>query len=157
MPPGTFEVVVGLAFAAIVLVLLFEPAYQAGRDNSGAVDVEARRSADGVRVRLTRYPLTRSVVVRSVGISRELSDELGLEIPDGFTFAQDLRWLAAEGRVPLGEEPVEIVFRATRTPTVPVTGSVRILSSYRPGLRRMQHYTVQPIHGPGDPDGALPG
>lgn len=152
MPPGGFEVIVGLAFAAIVLVLLLEPAYQAGRDLSGAVEVDARRSPEGVRVCLRRYPLTRSVVVRSVAVSRELADELGLEVPEGFGFAQDLRWLAAEGRVPLEEEPVEIVFRATRTPTVPVTGSVRILSSYRPGLRRMQHYTVQPIRGSG-PDG----
>lgn len=148
MPPGGFEALVGLALAGLVLALLLGPAYRAGKDVSGAVDVEARRSAEGVRVRLSRFPLTRSVVVRSVAVSRELADELGLEVPEDFRFAQDLRWLAAEGRLRLGDEPVEILFRATREPTKAVTGSVRILSSYRPGLRRLRHYAVKPVRGP---------
>ena len=157
LPPGTVETLIGLAFAALVLILILEPAYQAGRDNSGAVDVEARRVPDAVVVRLARFPLTRSVVVRSVAVSRELADELGLEIPEGFRFAQDLRWLTAEARVPLGDGPVELRFTASREPRGPVAGSVRVVSTYRPGLRRIRHYTVQPVAASpeGDAEGAL--
>lgn len=148
MPPGTIEILVGLALAAVLLWLLLEPAYKAGKDISGAVDVHARRTPEGVRVRLVRFPLTKGVVVLSVGISRELADELGLELPGGFRVAMDPLWLSAEGRLALREEPVDLSFPSTGPASRPVEGRVRIVSTYRPGIRRIRHYTVQPVWGP---------
>lgn len=150
MPPGTVEILFGLALAVALLLLLLEPVYRAGKDISGAVDVTAWRAPEGVRVRLARFPLTKGVVVHSVGIKRELADELGLDVPEGLRVAMDLRWLSAEGRVALEDEPVELLFPASREASRPVAASVRIVSSYRPGIRRMRHYTVRPVRA-GEP------
>ena len=139
MPPGTLEILLALAGAAFILVLLLTPAYEAGRDVSGAVDVTATRTSEGVAVRLARFPLTRGVLVRSVGVSRELADEMGLDVPAEMRVSLDRRWLSAEGRIRLGE-PVDLFFPAKRRAGRPVTGQVRVLSFYRPGIRRIRHY-----------------
>lgn len=146
MPPGTVHILFGLALAVVLLCLLLAPAFNAGKDISGAVDVRAWRTPQGVRVRLARFPLTKGVVVHSVGIKRELADELDLDVPEDLRVALDLRWLSAEGRLVLRDEPVELLFPANREASDPVAGSVRVVSSYRPGIRRMRHYTVQPVH-----------
>lgn len=146
MPPGTFDIVIGIVFLIFVLAAILVPIYEAGKDHSGAVEVTARRTPEGVRVRLERLPLTKGVVVRSIGVSRELADELGLRIPDGLGLSMNSRWLLAEGRIRLEEkQPLELLFAATRKAERPVQGTVRVLSTYRPGVRRVQQYTHQNV------------
>lgn len=160
MPPGTLEILAGLGFAALVLGLFFVDAVEMGADRCGAVDVVATRSDEGVRVVLKRYPTTKGVVVLSVGVSRELADATGLRVPDGYRVRVDRRWLSAEGRVSL-REPVELLFPATEAPSNPPAGVLRVVSRYRPRLRRIRHYVqvnIDPGSG-GVPDGrpaALP-
>jgi len=139
MPPGTFEILTGLAFAALLLVALLAPAYGAAKDVSGAVDVVATTTDEGVLVRMKRFPRTKGVMVTAVGVSRALADELGLEVPDGYRLALDHRWLTAEGRTRL-RDPVELLFPATRAASRPVSGVLRVVSRYRPGIRRIRHY-----------------
>lgn len=139
MPPGTFDILTGLALAVIVILLALAPAFRAGKDFSGAVDVVATRSAAGVLVRMKPFPMTKSVVVTSVGVSRALADQLGLEVPDGYRWTLDGRWLSAEGRIRL-REAVELHFAATKQAVNPVAGVLRVVSHYRPGIRRIPHY-----------------
>ena len=139
MPSGTFEIVTGLALVVLVIVLGLAPAYRAGKDISGAVDVVATRSDSGVLVRLTPFPMTKGVVVTSVGVGRALADQLGLEVPDGYRWAVDNRWLSAEGRIRL-REPVELFFAATKQAANPAAGVLRVVSRYRPGIRTIPHY-----------------
>ncbi len=146
MPPGTFDIVLGIVFVIFVLAAILVPIYEAGRDHSGAVEVTARRAPEGVRVRLERLPLTKGVIVRSVGVSRELADELGLRIPDGLGLSMNSRWLLAEGRLRIEDkQPVELLFAATQEASRPVHGTVRVLASYRPGIRRVEQYTQQNV------------
>lgn len=146
MPAGTFDIAIGIVFVILVLAAILVPLYEAGKDHSGAVEVAARRTPEGVQVRLERLPLTKAVVVSSVAVSRELADELGLRIPDGLALSMNSRWLLAEGRIRIEEkQPVELLFAATRKAERPVQGTVRILASYRPGIRRVDQYTQQNV------------
>jgi hypothetical protein len=124
---------VGIAFAALVIFLVLTPAYSAGKGVSGAVDVVATRSGAGVLVRIAPFPMTRSVVVTSIGVSRALADEMGLEVPAGYRWALDNRWLSVEGRIRL-KEPMDLFFAATRATTNPAAGLLRVVSHYRPGI-----------------------
>lgn len=136
-----------VAGALILIALMLFPAYSAGRDWSGAVEVEARRQHDGILVRLRRLPLARGLIIHSVGVSREVADELGLGVPEGYRVSVDKRWLTADRDTPL-RGSLELHFPATRDVPRQAGGVVRVTTSYRPGIRRIRHGTQVAITAP---------